>query len=93
MTGTKTIAAGHGEGQFNAYYAEPEGQPPAAIIVIQEIFGINAGIRRKCDTLAEAGYLAVAPDLFPQIAPGLELDPDVPLDMQPVPYSSTGFIR
>ena len=46
MTGTKTIAAGHGEGQFNAYYAEPEGQPTAAIIVIQEIFGINAGIRR-----------------------------------------------
>ena len=69
MTATKTIAAASGEGQFNAYYAEPEGSPKTAIIVIQEIFGVNAGIRRKCDTLAEAGYLAVAPDLFHKIAP------------------------
>lgn len=82
MTATKTIAATSGEGQFNAYYADPEGKPSAAIIVIQEIFGVNAGIRRKCDTLAEAGYLAVAPDLFHKIAPGIELDPDVPNEMQ-----------
>jgi carboxymethylenebutenolidase len=82
MTATKTIAATQGEGQFNAYYAEPEGKPTAAIIVIQEIFGVNAGIRRKCDTLAEAGYLAVAPDLFHKITPGIELDPDIPNEMQ-----------
>ena len=55
MTGTKTIAATGGEASFNAYYAEPEGQPTAAIIVIQEIFGVNPGIRRKCDTQAEPG--------------------------------------
>lgn len=60
-----------------AYRAEPEGTPKAAIIVIQEIFGVNAGIRRKCDTLAEAGYLAIAPDLFWRIEPGIELDPDI----------------
>ena len=65
-----------------AYRAEPEGTPKAAIVVIQEIFGVNGGIRRKCDTLAEAGYLAIAPDLFWQIAPGVELDPDVPDQMQ-----------
>lgn len=82
MTGTKIIAATNGEGSFNAYYAEPEGTPTAAIIVIQEIFGVNAGIRRKCDTLAEAGYLAIAPDLFHKIKPGIELDPDVPSEMK-----------
>ncbi len=82
MTGTKIIAAANGEGSFNAYYAEPEGTPTAAIIVIQEIFGVNAGIRRKCDTLAEAGYLAIAPDLFHKITPGIELDPDVPSEMK-----------
>ena len=65
-----------------AYRAEPEGTPKAAIVVIQEIFGVNAGIRRKCDTLAEAGYLAIAPDLFWRIEPGIELDPDIAPQMQ-----------
>jgi carboxymethylenebutenolidase len=62
---------------FDAYVAEPEGEPRAAIIVIQEIFGVNEGIRRKCDHWAEKGYLALAPDLFWRLRPGIELDPDV----------------
>ena len=61
---------------FDAYIARPEGEPKYAIIVIQEIFGVNAGIRRKCDKLAEEGYLALAPDLFWRIERGVELDPD-----------------
>lgn len=65
-----------------AYRAAPADRPKAAIIVIQEIFGINAGIRRKCDTLAEAGYLAIAPDLFWRIEPGISLDPDIAPEMQ-----------
>lgn len=65
-----------------AYRAVPAGTPKAAIIVIQEIFGINAGIRRKCDTLAEAGYLAIAPDLFWRIEAGIALDPDIEPEMQ-----------
>ena len=65
-----------GQGSFPAYLAEPQGAPRAAIVVIQEIFGINEGIRRKCDRWAEQGYLAVAPDLFWRIEPGVELDPD-----------------
>ena len=66
----------HG-GTFAAYCAEPKGEPRAAIIVIQEIFGVNPGIRGKCDRLAEQGYLAIAPDLFWRLKPGVELDPDV----------------
>ena len=71
-----------GENSFNAYVARPEGDAKAAIVVIQEIFGINAGIRRKCDKLAEDGYLAVAPDLFHQFEDGIELDPDIEPEMQ-----------
>jgi carboxymethylenebutenolidase len=82
MTKTVTIQTLGGAGTFDAYVAEPEGAPKAAIVVIQEIFGVNAGIRRKCDTLAEAGYLAYAPDLFHQLEPGIELDPDIEPEMQ-----------
>lgn len=68
--------------RFPAYLAQPNGVPRAAIILIQEIFGVNAGIRSKSDRWAEAGYLAVAPDLFWRFRPGIELDPDVPEQFQ-----------
>ena len=77
MTNTTKIATLAGDGEFTVYRATPAGTPKAAIVVIQEIFGVNAGIRRKCDTLAEAGYLAIAPDLFWRLEPGIELDPDI----------------
>ncbi|RMB27698.1 carboxymethylenebutenolidase [Sphingomonas sp. PP-F2F-G114-C0414] len=77
MTNTTKIATLAGDGEFTAYRATPAGTPKVAIVVIQEIFGVNAGIRRKCDTLAEAGYLAIAPDLFWRLEPGIELDPDI----------------
>ncbi len=82
MTTTITIDTLDSSEHFAAYVAKPEGEARAAIIVIQEIFGVNAGIRRKCDTLAEAGYLAIAPDLFWRIEPGIELDPDIPSEFQ-----------
>ena len=83
MTATIQIETLDGDGRFDAYLAEPAGgKASAAIIVIQEIFGVNAGIRRKCDQLAEAGYLAIAPDLFWRMEPGIELDPDIPDQMQ-----------
>lgn len=71
-----------GGAPFDAYVAKPNGEPSAAIIVIQEIFGVNEGIRRKCDNWAKAGYLAYAPDLFWRIRPHIELDADVPEQMQ-----------
>ena len=71
-----------GEGRFNAWLAEPEGAPKGAIIVIQEIFGVNEGIRRKADHWASFGYVGIAPDLFWRLEPGVELDPDVPEEFQ-----------
>ena len=67
---------------FPAYVAMPAEPARAAIIVIPEIFGLNAGIRQKCDHLAQAGYLAVAPDIFWRFAPGVELNPDVEAELQ-----------
>lgn len=72
------IEALSSDGSFQAYCAEPAGTPRAAIVVIQEIFGVNPGIRDKCDNWAAKGYLAIAPDLFWRLEPGIELDPDVP---------------
>ena len=66
-----------GEGSFQAYEARPGGEPKSAIIVIQEIFGVNEGIRRKCDHWASLGYVALAPDLFWRLEPGVELDADI----------------
>ena len=82
MGGMTKIETLEGDKAFTAYRAEPEAGAKAAIIVIQEIFGVNAGIRRKCDKFAEAGYLALAPDLFWRLKPGVEFDPDVPAEFQ-----------
>ena len=71
-----------GNASFNAYCAQPAGAPRAAIVVIQEIFGINQGIKKRCDRWAANGYLAIAPDLFWRIQPGVDLDPDVPEQFQ-----------
>ena len=70
------------DGGFTAWLAEPAGTPKGAIIVIQEIFGINPGIRAKCDHWANLGYIGVAPDLFWRIRPDVQLDPDVPEQFQ-----------
>ena len=58
MGSTHSIATFDHDASFDAYVAAPEGTPKAAIIVIQEIFGVNPGIRQKCDGWAAQGYLA-----------------------------------
>lgn len=70
------------DAMFGAYVAKPAGEAKAAMIVIPEIFGVNPGIRQKCDKWAEAGYLAVAIDIFWRFAPGVELDPDIEDQLQ-----------
>lgn len=76
------IQALDGSGSFGAYLAEPTGEARGAIVVIQEVFGVNPGIRGKADYWASKGYWTIAPDLFWRIAPGIELDPDVPEELQ-----------
>lgn len=78
-----SITSADGSGTFSAYVARPKGgdNPRAAIVVIQEIFGVNAGIRQKCASLADQGYLAIAPDLFWRLKPNITLDPDSPDQM------------
>lgn len=60
-------------GSFSAYIARPKASPAPAIVVLQEVFGVNADIRQHCDELAAQGYLAVAPDLFWRQEPGVDL--------------------
>jgi len=50
--------------ELGAYVAEPQGKPRGAIVVIQEIFGVNHHIRSVTDRYAQLGYLAIAPALF-----------------------------
>jgi carboxymethylenebutenolidase len=62
------------DGSFSAYVAMPEGRGPRpAVVVIQEIFGVNAVMRQTCDRLAGEGYLAVCPDLFWRLEPGIDI--------------------
>ena len=63
---------GH-DGAFAAYIARPKTLPAPAVVVLQELFGVNADIRKHCDELAEQGFLAVAPDLFWRQEPGVDL--------------------
>ena len=62
------------DGAFSAYIARPAALPAPAVVVLQELFGINADIRKTCDELAEQGFLAIAPDLFWRQEPGVDLD-------------------
>jgi carboxymethylenebutenolidase len=59
--------------QLSAYRAEAEGVPRGGVVVVQEIFGVNAHIRSVVDRYAAAGYLAIAPALFDRERPDIEL--------------------
>jgi carboxymethylenebutenolidase len=70
------------DGAFYAYIARPEGLPAPAVVVLQELFGVNADIREKCDELAAQGFIAVAPDLFWRQEPGVDLSVTSETDWQ-----------
>jgi carboxymethylenebutenolidase len=55
--------------QLGGYRADPAAAPKAAVVVIQEIFGVNHHIRAVCDRLADEGYVAIAPSIFDRIEP------------------------
>ncbi len=81
MDDTVQIEARDGSGSFAAYAALPPGAT-AGIVVVQEIFGVNAGVRGMVDGWAAQGFAALAPDLFWRLEPGVDLDADVPEEAQ-----------
>jgi carboxymethylenebutenolidase len=70
------------DGAFAAYISRPKTLPAPAVVVLQEVFGVNADIRKTCDELAEQGFLAVAPDLFWRQEPGVDLSVTSETDWQ-----------
>jgi len=65
---------------LSAYEAKPSGKPRGAVVVIQEIFGVNGHIRRVCDGYAADGYHVVAPALFDRVGKDIQLgysEPDI----------------
>src|SRR6266478_4043919 len=61
------------DGAFSAYFSRPKTSPTSAVVVLHEVFGVNADIRKTCDELADQGFIAVAPDLFWRQEPGVDL--------------------
>lgn len=59
-----SIAASDGTGSFDAHLFEPKNKPAGALVLIQEIFGINASMQETSAQLAELGFFVLAPDLF-----------------------------
>jgi carboxymethylenebutenolidase len=71
MSETLTITTP--DGAFSAYVARPQASNAPAIVVIQEIFGVNKVMRDICDGLAAQGFVAICPDLFWRIEPGIDI--------------------
>ena len=72
MSEFTTLMARDGH-EFSAWLAAPEGAPRGAVVVLQEIFGVNPHIRAVTDGYAAAGYVAIAPAVFDRIRRGIEL--------------------
>ena len=62
------------DGTFGAYISRPATLPAPLVVVLQELFGVNADIRATCDELAKQGFIAIAPDLFWRQEPDVDLD-------------------
>jgi carboxymethylenebutenolidase len=68
-----TITATDGSGSFAAYVAEPKTTPTGVVVLIQEIFGVNQAMRDTAAWVADLGFIAVCPDLFWRIEPGIDI--------------------
>lgn len=75
MTSGVDITVSHEDGEFAAYLSRPTKPNGVAVVVLQEIFGVNGNIRSICDGFANAGFTAIAPDLYWRQDAGIMLDP------------------
>ena len=62
------------DGKFDAYMAKPQTDNGPVIVCIQEIFGVNTWMRNIADDLSKEGYVALVPDLFWRIQPGVQIN-------------------
>lgn len=72
----QTISINTRHGRISAWHAKPRVTPKGALIVVQEIYGLNSHIRQVADKFANYGYVTIAPSLFDLIHPGTALDYD-----------------
>jgi carboxymethylenebutenolidase len=68
-----TASDGH---KFSAYRADPSGDPKGAVVVLQDVFGVNPHIQKTADKFAAEGYVVIAPSLFDRVKPGVALGND-----------------
>lgn len=79
-----------GGSKFQALYVPARGTPKGAVLLIQEIFGVNAAMRKKAAIYADAGFHVLVPDLFWRFAPHIELNPAEPAQReQAMQYNGT----
>jgi carboxymethylenebutenolidase len=67
------VQATDGSGSFSAYLLEPQAKPAGVVVLIQEIFGVNQAMRDAAAWVADMGFIAVCPDLFWRIEPGIDI--------------------
>jgi carboxymethylenebutenolidase len=67
------LQAADGTGAFSAFVYKPKADPAGAVVVIQEIFGVNDALSATCQELAAMGFVAIAPDLFWRQEPGVNI--------------------
>ncbi|MFM0248252.1 dienelactone hydrolase family protein [Paraburkholderia sediminicola] len=70
---SETLSITVPDGTFSAYVVRPARQPAPAVVVLQEIFGVNPDMRQTADELAALGFIAICPDLFWRQAPNVQL--------------------
>ncbi|MGE0419316.1 MAG: dienelactone hydrolase family protein [Acetobacteraceae bacterium] len=75
---TITIPATDGSGSFAAHVRQPKATPAGAVVLIQEIFGVNQAMRDIADWVADLGFIAICPDLFWRIEPGIDITDKTP---------------
>ncbi|MDR3531538.1 MAG: dienelactone hydrolase family protein [Rhodopila sp.] len=68
-----TIKAADGSGTFSVLVVEPKAKPTGVVVLIQEIFGVNQAMRDTAAWVADLGFIAVCPDLFWRIEPGIDI--------------------
>ena len=70
----ETLTIHVADGDFRAYVARPDTDAPSAVVVVlHEVFGVNADMRATCEELAARGFIAICPDLFWRQMPGVDL--------------------